>query len=303
MYHNYPRFTFIVVALLLSACPHLYAAMNGSVDYSTDHFGRYYQITGSQFVNGQTYNGNNGSGGVFRFIHDDPDSTYTDAFQNWRRDDWFPENAGLALTMRNDGVTVYDNNLIEQGDPYGPDNYYNDELNESDNPIAGLYMSYAMSNNDDWIYAGYFQLDSQTTVDTIIGYFDGTGYYGNLKPDDPAVGFRMNIWSAVDDPDAASGMLPAVDSFTGNVLTTDTGESGYAAGTFTFSDTGVKRRYSGWEAGKTDPIYRLTYELDSPVTLEAGEYFFSHDMTVPEPATMGLLGIGSLGVLIRRKRS
>ncbi len=280
----------LAVSGLILAGGRAEAVMDGQIDYSTDAFGRYYQITGGKFVNGQTYNGDNASGGVFRFIHDgDPHPFgYPAAFQAWCRDDWFTENAGLALTMKYEGGIVYDNNGIETHTTGG---YYDD----SQTSIAGLYMSYAMSNNDDWIYCGYFKLAEETTVDTVIGYFDGTGYYGNLRPDAPEVGYRMNIWSCVMD---GTYLMPGNDTFTGDIFSSDS-----VAGTFSYSDTGEARAYSGWEPpGRTDPIYRLTYALDSPLVLPAGEYFFSHDMTVPEPCTAALLGLGGGLALTRRRR-
>jgi hypothetical protein len=185
----------------------------------------------------------------------------------------------------------FDNNLIENGEPYGPGDFYNDALCENPNPIAGLYGGYCMSNNYDWIYAGYFKLNEATTVDTIIGYFDARN---GFDPFDPAIGYRMNIWSSIA---SGTSMMPAyTGSFDGDVFCSDG-----IAGTITVSDTGVKRHYSGWGEGVDDIIYRVTLTLDTPITLDAGEYFFSHDAIVPEPATMSLLAIGVFG-LIRRKK-
>lgn len=58
----------------------------------------------------------------------------------------------------------------------------------------------------------------------------------------------------------------------------------------------------------TDDIMYLTYTLDAPITLPAGEYWFSHDAEiVPEPASVvvwSLLGMGLAAVCVwRRKRA
>jgi len=242
-------------------------AFDGQADYETSVFGLHYFISGGKFVNGQTVNGDNASGGVFRFISDDPNwGSYP--LQVWNRDDWFTQNAGLALTLENGGTIVYDNNGIETHTTGG---YYDD----TQTSIAGLYMGFCMSNNYDWIYAGYFKLEAPTQIDTIIGYFDGTGYYGYFDPSNPAIAYRMNIFSSYMD--GIHPMPTNTGAFDGDVLCTDT-----TSGTFSWSDTGEARRYSGW-GDRTDPIYRLVYTLDTPITLPPGEYFFSHDVFFPTP--------------------
>ena len=245
------------------------AEFNGAADYERDDLGYYYVITGGKFPTGNIPNGDNASGGTFRFINDEPAWGYP--INVWNKDDWFPENASLALTMKFNDSIVYDNNGIETDTTAG---FYHEDTNSN---LAGLYRGYAMSNNYDWIYAGYFKLNSPTTIDTIIGYFDSDAY--GFDPDNPNIAYRMNIWSSFQDNLGGNpnSYMPAVASFTGDVFS-----SSMTCGTFSWSDTGIDRFYSGWPAPHTDDILRLVFVLDEPITLTAGEYFFSHDAIIRE---------------------
>lgn len=273
-------------------------------EHQTSSHGYYYQVTGGKFVNGQTVNGNNGSGGVFRFILDDP--VWGRPLNVWTRDDWFPENAGLALTMYSDGTIVFDNNGIETGETNG---YYTND-NDFNNPKAGLYIAYSMANNYDWIYSGYFKLAEDTTVDKIVGYFDGDGYYGLFNPDSPFIKYGLNIWNSVEGTGSNEGYLMPADTagFFGDVLSSETVSSAYTPGSFSWSETDVSLlRYEDGELETENAIYRLEYTLDEPVTLGAGEYFFgTNAQVVPEPGSVvGLIGaslMGAVGFLVVRRR-
>ncbi len=271
----------IVIIILVAAIPLSAASIfNGYGEHQTDSLGYYYIITGGKFPTGPIPNGSSASGGTFRYLTDDPAWGYT--IDTWHKDGWFADNAGFALTLKNGAAGVYDNNGLEDG-TYG--DYY--DANGS-HGLDGLYRGYSMSNNFDWIYAGYFKLNEATTFTTLIGYFDANGGSSDPVPFNafsPLIQYRMNIWSNV-----SGDLLPVnTGSFTGDVFSSD-----YVGGTFTASDTGVVRNMPD---ATTDPIYRLTYQLDQPVTLEPGEYWFSHDATVtPEPATLSLLGLGLLAL-------
>jgi PEP-CTERM motif len=273
------------------------AALDGASDYGTSAHGWYYAVNGGQFPTGNIPNGDNGSGGTFRFLVDDAADWGRNPAEsgNWQKDDWHPQNAGIALTLRNGGAIVYDNNGLE-GDAATPadPSYYN--FNTGPYPAGGhgAVTAYSMSNNFDWVYAGYFEVVAATQVSSLTGYFayssnPNDGLTAGFDPNDPAVGFRMNIWS-----NTAGDLLPTdTNSFDGDVFTSDS-----TAGTFSFSDTGFDRVGSS----STQDIYRLTYTLAAPITLQPGEYWFSHDAVIPEPASLALAGAAAVGMLAVRRR-
>jgi hypothetical protein len=270
----------MIILLAVSA----QAVMDGQADYQRDDLGYYYAITGGKFVNGQTVNGVKTSGGSMAYILDDP-SWGSYALDTWNKDGWFAQTAGLALTMKNQGSTIYDNFNNDAGD------FYTVPEGQASGSAPGMYRGFCMSNNYDWIYAGYFKITEATTIDQIIGYFDETS---GFDADNPLISYRMNIWSNLDvDMGTYIQKTPSIASFSGDVMSSDSTD-----GTFSWGDTGVDRIFGSDYGYQHDDILYLTYTLDTPITLQPGEYWFSHDATVPEPATMLLLSLG--GLLLRK---
>lgn len=246
------------------------AESQANISVPAEPNGFYYLLSGGKFPNGQTKNAIPGPGSAVVFRHLTEEVWLDDGFEQWTFNSQlgpqFEATSGLALTLKDGGAIVYDNNGIEDGSC--GDYYDNSSGAVPDGEKPGLYEWFSMSNNFDAIFATYFSLSEATTFDGIIGYFDGNGRAElRFDPGNVYNRFRVNIWSN------AGGDMPATSSFTGDVLSSDT-----TAGTFEYSATDVRRVFSD---GASDEIFRLVFTLEEPVTLPAGEYWFSHDMAVP----------------------
>ena len=256
--------------------------------------GFYWTIPAGKFPNGQTKTAQSGPWTAIMFYHEAPDLWGENGYKQWTPNTLangadFANLSGLAFTLMNGNVIVYDNNGIEDGTHGG---FYNNEGGAiPDEGKASLTQWFSMSGNYRGIFATHFRAPESITFDTLIAYFDGNGLPElRFDPFNIYNTYRMNIWS--------TDLLgrPAVNSFTGNIFSTDD-----AAGQFSISQTDVDRVF---QDGARDPIYRLVFKLDRPMTLPAGEYWFSSDLHVPDsPRAPAASADTADGMKIRRSSS
>ena len=241
------------------------------VTFSYRQLGFYHALLGGQAVPGETLNGVSGATSALAYQQSDVTTWGNTGLNAWTNDTGLGTEysvvSGLAMTLLNGKTIVYDNNGIETN-TYG--SFYSNANGPSDAQKPGLSELFSMSNYFPLVFAGHLRLAQTTTITTMIGYFDATGVQAlPFDPSNPYVQYRMNIWSNT------SGPLPmTTGNFTGDVFSSDT-----TAGTFSFSNTGVNL-ISSVAANAPKPIYRLVYQLASPFTLPAGEYWLSHDASV-----------------------
>jgi uncharacterized protein (TIGR03437 family) len=233
--------------------------------------GFYYSLLGGKAVAGQTQNGVSGSTSDLAFQQSDEVTWGTLGYNAWTDDTGLGSQysvvSGLAMTLFNGTTIVYDNNGIESGTE---GTFYNNTGGGADTLKPGLSDLYSMSNYFPLVFSGYFVLAQSTTITQVNAYFDALGSTTlPFNPANPYVKYRMNIWSNT------SGVLPdETGNFTGNIFSSDT-----TAGTFSYSATNVNM-VSSISTNAPKPIYRLSYVLATPLTLPAGQYWFSHDASV-----------------------
>ncbi len=244
----------------------------GNISVPIKPNGFYWALPASKFPNGQTRNAISGPNTSIFFYHEDQEQWGNSGFQQWTSNNQatggvFSAVSGLAFTLMSGDGIVFDNNGIEDGTHGGF--YDNRGTGIPDAGQVALTQWFNMSGNFKAVYATHFRVPQATTFDTLIAYFDGNGTAElRFDPENIYNNYRMNIWS--------SNLVgnPAIPSFTGNVLSSDT-----TPGQFSIARTDVSRFFSD---GGEDPIYRVVFTLDQPVTLSAGEYWFGSDVQVPE---------------------
>lgn len=253
-----------------------------SVTVPYRQLGFYYAIVGGKTVSGQSLTGLSGETSDLAFRHSDGLAWGSEGLDAWSKNTGLTATSssitGLAVTLKNGSTVVYDNNGIEDKS-FGT--FYDNTGGGSNSTKPGLTNLYSMSNYFPMLFGGYIKLAAATTITELDGYFDSVGDLTlPFDPANPYVKYRMNIWSN------ATGSVPTdTKTFVGDVFTTDQGATKYAAGTFSTSDTGATRISSSTSVAPA-AIWRVTYKLTSPVTLPAGEYWFSHDASVLSTAVV-----------------
>jgi uncharacterized protein (TIGR03437 family) len=239
--------------------------------------GFYWVLTGGKFVNNQSMNGLPGNNSALAFRHNNPTAFGPNGNNGWTKTTGlgpsFAATAGVALTLKSGGNTVFDNNGIEAG---GASGYYSTAPgNAVLFSMSALTSPTSPSNNVKGIYAGYFRLATATTIDQMIGYFEGPlNVSPSFDPGNIYNTFHMNIFSNVPAGGFTFSSTPRdTGGYVGDVFSSDS-----TAGTFSFAPTGTERIPSD---GSRVPTYRLLYTLKAPLTLPAGEYWFSHDVSTP----------------------
>ena len=278
-----------------SQSEHYFDDFNGGSDNTIDLCGYYHVLTTGLGAGGTApIPSPFPSGGIFRCISDDPDWGFPK--NKWQDRAWFPENTGLAMTLWTGNTVVYENHGIE----HRQTGRFYDAEPDAAGALAGftpgMSSFFSMSNNYDLIEASYFIVKEPVTFDRISGYF---ACVDGFEPGSPLVSYRMNIWHAVRTPESGDVPEPANESFTGDVFSQE-----YIDGEFEHAKTEISREWTGLEKD-AKPVWRLTYKLEKPMTLEPGEYFFSHDAVLHKGGFLffspiaalpfGLVGAGSDG--------
>jgi uncharacterized protein (TIGR03437 family) len=249
--------------------------------------GLYWVVTGGKFVNGQfAQTGFPGKNSSLAFRHNNPTAFGSNGNNAWTQNTGlgisFRDVASLALTLKNGGNIVFDNNGIETGTVGA---YYENMPGSAVLfNMSSLTSPTSPASTVRGMFSGYFRLQAATTVTQMIGYFEGPV---NVSPAfDPANiynTFHMNLFSNVTSSDFFSISPKDTGGYTGDVFSSDT-----SPGAFTFATTGVDRVTPD---GTRIPTYRLVYTLKTPMILPVGEYWFSHDVSTP--ATQVVSGTNS----------
>lgn len=238
--------------------------------------GFYNTVLGGRAIAGQTTTGAAGTTSDLAFRQSDAIAWGANGLNTWDKTDTGVSAAavsGEAFTLKSGTSTIYDNNGIEDGSLAS---FYNNTGGGADTTKPGLVTTFSMSNYFPLVFASDVHLAQSSTITEMIGYFDCNGS-ATLPFDDqnPYIKYRMNIWSNVNGAPKDTG------NFVGDVFTSDT-----AGGTFSISTTSVSR-ISSSTTNAPDAICRLDYKPTTPITLAAGDYWFSHDASIRATPAVG----------------
>jgi hypothetical protein len=188
-------------------------------------------------------------------------------------------------TVSDDGVTFYGGKFDETDSPYHGDGIYSQNTLTTD-PIVAT-GNFAGGQGGDYHVGGPGVTD--TTYNTVLSYlaFNGNGNPGTSS--DPYLTFSLNGLHQGDEYAVQIFVYqPSGGGNGANILGgPDLSSSGqYAIGTFVADGTGSQ-----------------TFTLDNPSGATIFDAVQLRDLSVPEPASVGLAVLGMSGVLMRRRRA
>lgn len=208
------------------------------------------------------------TGGVIRvFALDDAWDLTKDQWLVYRSAE---EPSGLAMTLWMDDSSVFENHQLERG---ALGKVHRVHLRPEGRPGSnnpGISTFYSMLNNFGLITAGMFHISEPVTFDVISGYFTTLD---DFDPTSSRVRYRINIWSSK----MVDGVpMPGQNTIEGDVFASDN-----LSGIFDVKELGSSVLPEGLES--VSRVWRLSFRLEDPFTLNPGDYFFGHDAAIFDP--------------------